>query len=402
MNGAGATPPSSGAEPGPSSADALMRMELGPAQAAARGEFAAYVDRHVAPHAGAWDRAAATPRAEIERLAATGWLGAVVPREHGGAGMDWVTFGLLNEELGRGCSSLRSLLTVHSMAAHAVLRWGSRAQKERWLRPLARGEAIGAFALSEPEAGSDAASVRTTAIADGDGFVLDGRKKWTTYGQIADVFLVFAKAEGKPVAFLLERGTPGLEVQPLGGITGTRASMLAELRLDGCRVPKEARVAGTGFGLGVAVATLEVGRYSVACGTAGLIRACLDASLGYAARRVQFGAPIGEHQLVQRMLAEMAAGWSAAHWLCMRAGWLRDAGDPRAAHETFVAKYFASTAATRAALDAVQIHGANGCSEDYPVERYLRDSRVMEIIEGSTQIQQIAIARAELEGAGPR
>jgi alkylation response protein AidB-like acyl-CoA dehydrogenase len=162
-------------------------------------------------------------------------------------------------------------------------------------------------------------------------------------------------------------------------------------------VPREARVAGPGFGLAVAVATLEVGRYSVACGTAGLIRACLDASLDYAARRVQYGSAIGEHQLVQRMLAEMAAGWRAAHWLCLRAGWLRDAGDPAAAHETFVAKYVASTAATRAALDAVQIHGANGCSEEYPVERYLRDSRVMEIIEGSTQIQQIAIARAELD-----
>jgi len=377
-------------------------MELGPAQAAARAEFAAWVAAHVTPHAGAWDRAASTPPEVIRALAATGWLGAVIPREQGGAGMDWVTFGLLNEELGRGCSSLRSLLTVHSMAAYAVLRWGSRAQKERWLGPLARGEAIGAFALSEPEVGSDASAVQTTATVDGDGYVLHGRKKWTTYGQIADLFLLFARAEGKPVAFLLERGTPGLEVSPLRGITGTRASMLAELRLDGCRVPKEARVAGVGFGLAVAVATLEVGRYSVACGTAGLVRACLDASLDYAARREQYGVPIGEHQLVQRMLAEMAAGYHAAHWLCLRAGWLRDAGDPAAAHETFVAKYAASTAATRAALDAVQIHGANGCSEEYPVERYLRDSRVMEIIEGSTQIQQLTIARSELEGRRSR
>jgi hypothetical protein len=386
----------------PSAEGVPLRMELGPAQATARAEFAAYVDAHVAPHAGAWDRAARTPPDAIARLAATGWLGAVVPREHGGAGMDWVTFGLLNEELGRGCSSLRSLLTVHSMAAYAVLRWGSRAQQERWLGPLARGEALGAFALSEPEVGSDASAVRTSATPDGDGYVLSGVKKWTTYGQVADVFLLFAQADGKPAAFLVERGTPGLEVAPLGGITGTRASLLAELRLDGCRVPREARVAGAGFGLAVAVATLEVGRYSVACGTTGLIRACLDASLAYAATREQYGAPIGQHQLVQRMLAEMAAGWRAAHWLCLRAGWLRDAGDPAAAHETFIAKYAASTAATRAALDAVQIHGANGCSEAYPVERYLRDSRVMEIIEGSTQIQEITIARGELEGAAAR
>jgi glutaryl-CoA dehydrogenase (non-decarboxylating) len=376
--------------------DASLRMEIGAAQEDARAGFAAFADAHVAPHAGAWDRAGITPPDAIRRLADTGWLGAVVPREQGGAGMDWVTFGLLNEELGRACSSLRSLLTVHSMASHAVLRWGSRAQKERWLAPLARGEAIGAFALSEPNVGSDASAVETTATRDGDGFVLHGTKKWTTYGQIADVFLLFARLDGKPVAFLVERGAPGFESVPLA-IAGTRASMLAELRLDGCRVPNEARLGGAGFGLAIAVATLEVGRYSVACGSAGIVRACLDASLAYASTREQFGAAIGEHQLVQRMIANMAADWRAAHWLCMRAGWLRDQGDPSAAHETFVAKYFASTAATRAALDAVQIHGANGLTDAYPVERYLRDSRVMEIIEGSTQIQQVTIARNELE-----
>lgn len=382
-------------------ADAALRMEPGPAQQAARAAFAAYVDAHVAPHAGRWDREARTPPEAVGRLAATGWLGAVVPPEHGGAGMDWVTFGLLNEELGRGCSSLRSLLTVHSMASYAVLRFGSRAQKERWLPPLARGEAVGAFALSEPNVGSDAAAVETTAVQDGDGWVLHGRKKWITCGRIAGVFLLFAKAQGRPIAFLVERGAPGLTVEPLHGITGTRASMPAELRLEGCRVPAGARLGGAGFGLGIAVTTLEVGRYSVACGSAGIARACLDASLAYAGRREQYGVAIGEHQLVQRMLARMAAGWRAAHWLCLRAGWLRDQGDPAAPHETFVAKYVASTAATRAALDAVQIHGANGCSEDYPVERYLRDSRVMEIIEGSTQIQEITIARGELAAAPP-
>ncbi|HEX8906234.1 MAG TPA: acyl-CoA dehydrogenase family protein, partial [Longimicrobiaceae bacterium] len=234
-----AAPPAVDAAP-----EAALHLGLGPAQEAARSEFAAYVDRHVAPHAGEWDRAAATPPEAIRRLAETGWLGAVVPREHGGAGMDWVTFGLLNEELGRGCSSLRSLLTVHSMAAYAVLRWGSRAQKERWLAPLARGEALGAFALSEPNVGSDAAAVETTATPDGDGYVLRGTKKWTTYGQIADLYLLFARAEGKPAAFLLERGTPGFTVEPLHGVTGTRASMLAQLHLDGCRVPKEARLGG--------------------------------------------------------------------------------------------------------------------------------------------------------------
>jgi glutaryl-CoA dehydrogenase (non-decarboxylating) len=382
----------------PTAVDTGLRMDLSAAQAAARDAFAAYVAERVTPFAGEWDRASATPREEIDRLAATGWLGAVIPASSGGAGMDWVTFGLLNEELGRGCSSIRSLLTVHSMAAHAVARFGSRAQKERWLPRMARGEAIGAFALSEPNVGSDASAVETVARQEDGAWVLDGRKKWTTYGQIADVYLLFAKTEGKPVAFLVERDSPGLTVEPLRGITGTRASMLAELRLDGCRVPAEARLGGAGFGLGIAVATLEVGRYSVACGTTGIIRACLEASLSYASTRVQYGVPVGQHQLVQQMLARMAAGYRAAHWLCLRAGWLRDQGDPSAPHETFVAKYLASTTATQAALDAVQIHGANGCSEDHPVERYLRDSRVMEIIEGSTQIQEITIARGELAG----
>ncbi len=232
-------------------------------------------------------------------------------------------------------------------------------------------------------------------MADGDDYVLHGTKKWTTYGQVADLFLVFARTEGKPVAFLVERGAPGLEVRPLRGVTGTRASMLAELRFDGCRVPKASRVAGPGFGIGVALSALEVGRFSVASGCVGIIQACLDASLAYASTREQFGARIREHQLVQRMVTNMATDLRAARLLCRHAAELRDAGDPSAAGEIFVAKYFASTAATRAALDAVQIHGANGCTEEFPVERYLRDTRVMEIIEGSTQIQQVTIANDE-------
>ena len=350
----------------------------------------------VAPHAAAWDRAAHTPPEAIGRLAATGWLGGIVPPGHGGAGMDWVSFALLNEELGSACSSLRSLLTVHSMVCFAVLRWGSRAQRARWLPPLARGEVLGAFGLSEPEAGSDPGAMAATATREEGGYRLDGRKTWTTYGQCAELFLVFARAEGGPTAFLVERGTPGLRVEPLEGVTGTRASMLAELHLEGCRVPDENRVAGAGFGLAVALSALEVGRLSVAAGCVGIVRASLDASVAYARERRQFGVPIGEHQLVQRMIADMATSWRAARLLCHRAAELRDAGDPAAGIESFVAKYFASTAATRAALDAVQIHGANGCTDRYPVERYLRDSRVMEVIEGSTQIQQVAIATHEL------
>ena len=375
-----------------------MNLELTPGQRDARAEFRAFVAAEIAPHADLWDREAATPAALIDRLRERGYLGSNVAREWGGAGRDMIAYGLLTEEIGRGCSSVRSLLTVHDMVAHAIQRWGSPAQKQRYLPAMARGEILGALALSEPEAGSDAKSVQTAASDAGDAWVLDGRKKWTTYGQLAGLFLVLAQADGKPTAFLVERETPGVDVRPLHGITGTRASMLAEIFFEGCRVPKENLLGRPGFGVShVISAALEHGRYSVAWGSVGLGQACLDASRAYAAGRRQFGVPIADHQLIRRMLTNMIVEVRAARLLCLRAGWLRDAGDPGASGEIMVAKYYASTMATRAASDAVQIHGANGCSEDYPVGRYLRDSRVMEIIEGSTQIQQITIPLFELQ-----
>jgi glutaryl-CoA dehydrogenase (non-decarboxylating) len=379
-----------------------LNLELDAGQRAAREEFRAFVAAEIAPHAGRWDREGSIPAALIDRLREQGHLGSNVSKEHGGLGRDMITYGLLTEEIGRGCSSVRSLLTVHDMVAHAIQRWGSPAQKERYLPAMARGDAgskwIGALALSEPEAGSDAKSVKTTAREDGDAWVLDGRKKWTTFGQLAGLFLVLAESAGKLTAFLVERETPGVTVRPLAGITGTRASMLAEIFFDGARVPRENLIGRPGFGLSAVVsAALEHGRYSVAWGAVGVGQACLDASRDYAAARHQYGVPIADHQLIRRMLTNMIVEVRAARLLCLRAGWLRDQGDPGASGEIMVAKYYASTMASRAAVDAVQIHGANGCSEDHPVERYLRDSRVLEIIEGSTQIQQINIPLFELQ-----
>lgn len=342
------------------------------------------------PHAGAWDRAAATPPEAIRAVAEAGFLGAVVPAEHGGRGMDAVDFALLNEELGRACSSIRSLLTVHSMVCGAVLRWGSRAQRERWLPRLAAGELIGAFGLSEPEVGSDASAIRTLAEPEDGGYRLTGRKKWTTYGRSADLLLTFAVSGGHPVALLLDLRAAGVRVEPLE-VAGTRASMLAEISFDAVRVAAEDRLAGPGFGMAVALSALELGRFSVAAGATGVVRACLEASSAYAAARVQGGSPIGEHQLVRAMLADMATDFRASRLLGLEAGLLRDRGDPSAGRAAFHAKYFASRAATRAALAAVQIHGAAGLTDAYPVERYLRDSRVLEIIEGSTQVQQVTL-----------
>jgi glutaryl-CoA dehydrogenase (non-decarboxylating) len=369
-----------------------VKLELTPEQRAARAEFRAFTAREISPHAGQWDRDEAIPPELVARLRERGYLGSNVAGEHGGLGRDMITYGLLTEEIARGCSSVRSLLTVHDMVAHAIQRWGSRELKDRYLPRMARGEILGALALSEPNAGSDAKSVETTAVEDGDSWVLNGRKKWTTFGQIAGLFLAFAQAGGKPTAFLVERESPGFTVRPLKGIVGTRASLLAELFLEDCRIPKANLLGRVGFGIShVAAAALEQGRYSVAWGSVGIAQACLDACRTYTAERRQFGVPLADHQLIRALLTDMIVDVRAARLLCLRAGWLRETGDPGAPAETMAAKYFASRVATRAANDAVQIHGANGLSEDYPVARYLRDSKVTEIIEGSTQIQQITI-----------
>jgi alkylation response protein AidB-like acyl-CoA dehydrogenase len=370
-----------------------MQIELTPQQNADRLAFRQFVEAEIIPYADRFDQEESTPPDLIQKIAQQGYLGALVTRERGGSEMDMITFGLLNEEFGRGCSSLRSLLTVHSMVTYAVQRWGSKQLKETWLPRLARGESIGAFALSEPNVGSDASSIETSAELRGDTYVLNGQKKWSTYGQIADVYLVFARYEGRVSAFLVERDSPGLDMRPIQGMIGTRASMLAELFLRDCQIPKENLVGGRGFGLAsVGTSALDIGRYSVACGCVGILQACLEASLHYTSERKQFGVYLKEHQLIQQMITDMMTSTRAARLLCYNAGYLKDTGAPNTIMETWIAKYFASTAAAKAASDAVQIHGALGCSSMHPVQRYWRDTKVMEIIEGSTQIQQITIA----------
>ncbi len=371
-----------------------MQVEFSPAELEARAGFRAFVREHVAPHAGAWDRAARVPDTLVDLLRARGYLGAPLRHEWGGGEFDPIVYGLLTEELGRACSSVRSLLTVHDMVALTVQRWGSRELKQRLLPRLACGEILGALALSEPDVGSDAAGVRTEARLEGDEYVLEGRKKWTTFGQIADLFLVLARGDGQLTALLVPADTPGLVRRPLTGMVGTRASLLAEIDFGGCRVPRANVLGRPGFGFSHVISTaLDHGRYSVAWGSVGIAQACLDACLEYTSQRRQFGVALREHQLVRRLLTDMIADVRAARLLCCRAGHQRRSGDPLGATETMLAKYFAARAAVRAANDAVQLHGANGLSEEYPLERYLRDAKVTEIIEGSTQIQQDAIAR---------
>lgn len=356
-------------------------------------ELRAYLDERVRPHAGAWDREQRIPEEALRGFVEAGYLGALAPGEAGGRAMSALDFGLLNEALGGACSSLRSLLTVHSMVVHAVDRFGSRAQRERWLPRLASGAVLGAFALSEPDVGSDAASIQTTAAARGDGHELNGRKRWITFGEIADLLLVFARTDAGPTAFLVETSTPGVRREPIRDMLGVRASMLATIHLEGCLVPADARLGKPGLGVSfIAQSALDWGRLSVAWSSAGVARACLAVSARYAEERRQFGAPLRDHQLVRRMLTDMLVEARAARLLCERASALKDRGDPRAVPEISAAKYHASRAAARAAADAVQILGANGCSPDYPVERFLRDSKINEIIEGSSQIHQISLA----------
>jgi glutaryl-CoA dehydrogenase (non-decarboxylating) len=359
-----------------------------------RLQYRAFVEREIAPSADQFDREERVPLELVRKLAREGYLGACLPREWGGQGMPLVPYGVMHEEIGRGCSSVRSLLTVHDMVALAILKWGGRGQKERWIPRLANGQCLAAFALSEPETGSDAKSVKTEAYASGAHYILNGRKQWISFGQLADIFLVIAHCEGEPAAFLVERDNPSLMVEPISGMLGLRASMLATLSFVNCEISQDNLVGRVGFGFShVASTALDHGRYSVACGCVGLAQACLEASVRYARERVQFGSRLEEYQLVQRMIANMITKTKAARLLCWHAGRLRQDRDPAAVIETSIAKYFASTSLASIAPDAVQIHGANGCSSAYSVQRYLRDAKIMEIIEGSTQMQQINIAR---------
>ena len=384
----------------PPAAPAGMWLELSAEQQAARREFRAFADEHVVPNAARWDRQGRIDAEVIDAVRRRGWLGALLPAAAGGGAMDPVTYGLLTEEIGRGCSSLRSLLTVHEMASVAVARWGGRELKQEVLGTLARGERIAALALTEPEAGSDAKSLLTSARQDGGeggDWVLDGRKRWITFGMVADLFLLFARHADGLAAFLVPADAPGFARRPIPDVVGTRAAALAELELAGCRVPARYLVGRVGFGFShVAASALDQGRYSVAWGAVGVSQACLEASREHTARRRQFGKPLAEHQLVQQKLTDMIVETRAARLLCYRAGHLRRQGDPSAAAETLLAKYYASRAAVRAALDAVQLHGAEGLSAANPLERYLRDAKVTEIIEGSTQILQSLIPRHPL------
>lgn len=370
-----------------------MKVALADAQERAQREFQAFAKEQIQPHADLIDREERIPRTVIEQLARTGYLASGLPEAYGGRHPDPIVHGAMHEALGYASASVQGLVNVHHMAGSAIARWGTPEQKQQWLPRLASGELLAAFALTEPGVGSDA-QVETHAEADGDGYLLTGAKQWITCGAIADVFVLFARVGDAPTAFVVSADTPGFSREPIRDILGCRGYMLASLKLDRCRIPGANRIGPQGFGIShVMAAGLDNGRYNLAWGCVGQAQACLDASLAYAGQRKQFGAPLKDFQLVQRLLTRMLVGVQGARLLCWRAGHARAERLYSASYEAMIAKYQASTMLNEVANHALQIHGANGCGSGYPIQRYLRDARIMEIIEGSTQMLEIMIAK---------
>jgi len=370
-----------------------MKIELSSNQSKRKDSFEAFVKNEIAPHADQFDRDEKIPIEIIKKVIGHDYAGMLLPDEHGNNNCDMISYGLLCEEIGKASASLLSVITVHGMVCKSLLKWGTSLQKEYWLPRLATGEVIGAFALTEPHIGSDAKNVGMSAVFSNGSYRLSGRKRWISCGQLADIFLIFAQCDGKPTTFLIEKDQPGLSILPIQGMMGFKSAMIAELILDKCTVREENLVGRLGFGFShVGTTALNHGRFCIAWGGVGIAQACLDASLEYTAKRKQFGTYLKDHQLIKRMIADMVTNIKAARLLCYHAGYLNETADPDLIMETSIAKYFASKIAVKAANSAVQIHGANGCSSKFPVERYMRDAKILEIIEGSNEIQQLIIA----------
>ncbi|MER3513368.1 MAG: butyryl-CoA dehydrogenase [Chloroflexota bacterium] len=337
----------------------------------------------------------------FKRMGELGLLGICIPVRYGGAGMDYISLGLACEELERVDTSLRVIMSVHvGLNSLALFQWATEKQKQRYLVPQAQGVKIATYALTEPGAGSDAAGIQTRAVRKGDRYILNGEKMWISLADVADHFLIIAKTDPEKrhrgmTAFIVERGFPGVRTGTIHGKLGVRAGNTGWIALQDAEVPVENRLGEEGEGFTIAMTALDNGRYTVAAGAAGLIRACLEASVKYANERTTFGQRIGEHQLVQEMIAKMAQSYEAARLLYLQAGWLKNQGI-RNTRQTSLAKWFATDASVQAALDAIQVHGAYGYSDEYDVERYLRNAKGAVIYEGTSQIHTLMQAQYAL------
>lgn len=377
----------------------MVDLTLTEDQEAFRALARDFLDKEVVPHRQAWDRAEAVDTAIIPKLGALGFFGLTVPEEYGGIGGDWITYCLAMEELGRADSSVRGIVSVSmGLCGKPVLDFGTEEQKQEWLVPIARGEKLGCFGLTEPDNGSDPAGLRTKAVREGNDWVLSGQKIFITNGTWADVCLVFARTGGEGPkgisAFLVPTDAAGFERREVRGKLGLRGQATAEIFLDQVRVPASAMVGAEGQGFSIAMATLDKGRVSVAAGCTGIVQACLEAVVDYALERKQFGRQIASYQLVQEMIADISLDADAARLLTWRAADLIERHEPFGVAAS-KAKLFASEAAVRVSNLAIQAFGGYGYIDEYPVQKFMRDARVMTLYEGTSQIQKLLIGRAE-------
>ncbi|MFB8139057.1 acyl-CoA dehydrogenase family protein [Streptomyces parvus] len=376
-----------------------MDLALSEEQEAVRKLAEDFVAREVTPHVVAWDRAENVDRSIVRKLGGLGFLGLTVPEEYGGSGGDHLSYCLVTEELGRGDSSVRGIVSVSlGLVAKTIASWGSEEQKRQWLPRLTSGEAIGCFGLTEPGTGSDAGNLATRAVRDGGDYVINGTKMFITNGTWADVVLLFARTNDSPghrgvSAFLVPTDTPGLTRRTVHGKLGLRGQATAELVLQDVRVPAATLLGPEGKGFTVAMSALAKGRMSVAAGCVGIAQAALDAAVRYAGEREQFGKVIARHQLVQELLSDIAVDVDAARLLTWRVADLIDRGQDFATAAS-KAKLYASEAAVRCANNALQVFGGYGYIDEYPVGKLLRDARVMTLYEGTSQIQKLIIGRA--------
>jgi butyryl-CoA dehydrogenase len=377
----------------------VIDFELTDEQRLVRETAREFADREIVPRVRENDRNERFDTELVQEIAEMGFLGAIIDEEYGGRGIDYRTYALIVEEIGRGDSAMRTVVSVQtSLVCSSIERWGTEEQKREWLPKLCSGEALGCFGLTEPDTGSDAANLGTRATRSDGGWSISGQKQFISLGNYAELALIFAQTDPEQehrglACFLVPTGAQGFGASEIHGKLGLRGSDTAELSLDEVEVPDDAMLGEVGDGFKIAMTALDSGRYSVAAGCVGICQGCVDASVGYAKEREQFGRPIASFQLVQEMIADMVVETDAARALVWRAGWLKDTGQPNTT-ETSIAKLYATEAAVRCANTAIQVHGGSGYVDDYPVERYLRDARVTTLYEGTSQIHKLIIGRA--------
>src|SRR5262245_45107034 len=374
-----------------------MNLELTEDQLLLQKSVREFAESEVKPRARENDETGHFPRELFSKAAELGLTGVALPENEGGAGFDHISYAIVIEEISRCCASTGVILSVqNSLYCDPLQRYGTDAQKKKFLLPFARGEKIGCYALTEPQAGSNAAALQTKAVKRGDKYILNGTKAWITNGGAADATIAFvntepAKGEKGITALVVEKGTPGFKVGKEGKKLGINATACSELVFTDCEVPADNRIGNEGEGYKVALSTLDGGRIGIAAQAVGIARGAYEAALAYSKERLAFGHPISQFQAIQFMLADMATEIDAARLLCRKAAWKQDSG-ARLSRDAAMAKLFASEMATRVAHKAIQIHGGNGYSREYPVERAYRDARITEIYEGTSEIQRLVIS----------